>query len=236
MLDIIIPVYNEDKNIIKTFDEIEKLIKTDKQISVVYDFDEDTTIPIVKNVLDKYSFKISLIKNDIKRGVVYAIKKGLTITKEKAVLVMMADLSDNLDVVDEMYKKIKEGYDVVCGSRYMKGGEQHGGPMLKGFLSRMAGLSLHILTGVPTHDISNSFKMYSRKILNNINLESTGGFEVGLEIVVKAYCGGFNVCEIPSQWYDRTEGTSNFHLWKWLPHYLQWYFYCIKYYKKKDYI
>lgn len=229
MLDIIMPVYDEDKNIIPTFDNIEKYIKTEKQVYIIYDFDEDKTIPIIKKVQDKYSYKIILVKNDIKNGAAYAIKKGFSYTHNEVVLVALGDLSDNFDIVDEMYKKILEGYDVVCGSRYMKGGEKHGGPIFKSFLSRMAGISLHILTNIPTHDPTNCFKMYSRKILNDIELESFAGFEIGIESVVKAYCKGYKICEIPSKWYDRVEGKSKFHLWKWLPYYLKWYFYCIKF-------
>lgn len=140
----------------------------------------------------------------------------------------MADLSDSLEIVDDMYQKILEGYDVVCGSRYMKGGKQIGGPLLKGLMSRTAGISLHLLTGINTHDISNSFKMYSRKLLNNITIESNGGFELGMEIAVKAYSMGYKITEIPSTWRDRSNGESRFKLFQWLPKYLHWYFYALK--------
>ena len=116
---------------------------------------------------------------------------------------------------------------MLCGSRYMKGGKQNGGPVLKGLFSRYAGLSLHFLTGIPTHDCSNSFKLYRRSMLENILIESDGGFEIGLEILVKAYTTGHSVTEVPSEWNDRENGQSNFHMWKWLPKYLHWYFYCI---------
>ena len=84
-----------------------------------------------------------------------------------------------------MMKKFAEGYDVICGSRYMKGGSQTGGPWLKKTLSRMAGISLHLITGIPSHDVSNSFKLYRRSLVQSINIESTGGFEIGMEILVK---------------------------------------------------
>ena len=102
------------KDYAKKLAEIDKNIKTEKKVSIIYDFDEDSTVPIVKKVIDNYSFKIELLKNDINQGVVYAIKKGLMSTKGEALLVMMADLSDNLDIVDKMHEKIEEGYDVVC--------------------------------------------------------------------------------------------------------------------------
>ena len=173
-------------------------------------------------------FRIDLVFNSLGRGVLNAIKQGMQTATEEMVLVMMADSSDRLDVVDSMCELMEQGYDLVCGSRYMKGGRQNGGPVLKGLFSRMAGLSLHLLTRVPTHDCTNSFKLYRRSMLRQIEIESTGGFEIGLEIVVKAYAMGFKIGEVPSEWFDREEGESNFHMWKWMPSYLHWYFYCIR--------
>ena len=91
----------------------------------------------------------------------------------------------------------------------------------------MAGLSLNLLTRIPTHDISNSFKLYSRNVLSTTEIKSTGGFEIGMEIVVKSYLKGFKIAEVPTVWKDRVEGKSNFKLMKWLPKYLYWYFYLV---------
>lgn len=227
MIDIVAPVYNEAENVKKLFDEIEKEIKTEKRVSVVYDFDEDNTLPVIRKIMGNYSFPIRLIRNDLGRGVLNAIITGFQNAEYDKVLVIMADLSDRLDVVDAMAARMDEGYDLICGSRYMKGGKQNGGPFLKSLFSRTAGLSLHYMTKIPTHDVTNSFKMYSRNLLNHITIESSGGFEIGLEITVKAYTQGYRIAEVPSEWFDRTEGTSNFHMWKWMPKYLKWYFYCI---------
>lgn len=236
MLDIVVPVYNEDKGILRLFDEIEQEIKAPKHVMVVYDFDEDTTVPVVMEHRNDYSFKIDPILNTIGRGALNAIKMGMYTATEEMVLVMMADSSDKLDVVDTMCQLMEKGYDLICGSRYMKGGKQYGGPLLKGLFSRIAGLSLHILTRIPTHDCTNSFKLYRRTMLEQINIESTGGFEIGLEILVKAYTNGYKISEVPSQWFDREEGESNFHMWRWMPKYLHWYFYCVRntWFKKDD--
>lgn len=228
MLDIVVPVYNEDKGIVRLFDEIEREISIEKRVMIVYDFAEDTTVPVVEEHIDDYSFEITLVLNTLGRGVINAIKMGFKESKEEMVLIMMADSSDRLNVVDTMCSMMAQGYDLVCGSRYMKGGKQNGGPFLKGLFSRTAGLSLHLLTGVPTHDCTNSFKLYRKTMLDSITLESTGGFEIGLEIVVKAYSSGYKIGEVPSEWFDREEGESNFHMWKWMPRYLHWYFYCIR--------
>jgi dolichol-phosphate mannosyltransferase len=112
---------------------------------------------------------------------------------------------------------------VVAASRYMRGGHQIGGPLLKRTMSRMAGLTLHWLAGVPTHDPTSNFKLYSRRFLESTTIESTAGFELALELTVKATRAGRRVVEVPTTWRDRTSGASNFKLRNWLPHYLHWY-------------
>lgn len=228
MLSIVIPVYNEADNILKLFNQIKKNITVDKEILIIYDFDEDNTIPVIKNNKDIFkNLNISLIKNDLGPGVVNALKAGFKNVRGEYTLVLMADLSDDLALVEKMIKEIKYGYDIVCGSRYMKGGKHIGGGILKKTLSSLAGRSLHILSRIPTSDITNNFKMYRSSILRELNIESNGGFEIAMEITVKAFKKGFKIIEIPTVWSDRTSGESNFKIWKWLPHYLRWYFYCI---------
>ena len=140
----------------------------------------------------------------------------------------MADMSDDYDKVDQMVELMGNGYDIVCGSRYMKGGRQIGGGILKTFLSRLAGVSLWYLANLHTHDATNSFKMYSKELISRLTLESTAGFEIGIEIVVKARALGCKITEVPCLWQDRTAGESRFRIFKWAPHYLRWYFYGIK--------
>ena len=131
--------------------------------------------------------------------------------------------------MSDLYEFIEKGtYDVVNGSRYMKGGRQVGGPLLKSLLSRAAGLSLHHLAGMPTYDATNNFKMYRGSFLGATKIESLAGFEIGLELVSKAYVGGYKVGEVPSVWMDRVAGQSRFNLRKWLPQYLRWYVYAFR--------
>lgn len=229
MLSIIIPVYNEAEYIKKTFDEIKRCIHAKAVVYVVYDSKEDNTLPVVEECIKNklYPFEIVPLQNIYSKGALNAILTGLYETNSAYKLVMMADLSDNLEAVDHMLEQAQKGYDVVCGSRYMKGGSQTGGPKIKSFLARCAGLSLHILTGIPTHDCTNSFKLYADRLLRNIKIESTGGFEIGLEILTKAWIGGYQITEVPSQWQENPDRVSHFHLFKWLPHYLKWYLLCV---------
>ncbi|MCP3965967.1 MAG: glycosyltransferase family 2 protein [Lentisphaerae bacterium] len=228
-IDILIPVFNEKEVIESTLSEINEKINISHRIFIIYDFEEDSTLPVVKKYIDvKKHNNIILLKNDYGRGVVNALRKGFDSAVALTTLVVMGDLSDDLAIVNIMYRKIKKDrFDLVCGSRYMKGGKQIGGPKLKKILSRMAGLSLHWITDIPTHDISNSFKMYRTSMVKTFKLESTGGFEIGLEILVKAFIHGYNITEVASTWKDRAAGASNFKLWKWLPNYLKWYWVAI---------
>jgi len=226
-LSIVIPVYNEADAIAATLTEIETKIKTPHEVLIVYDFEEDSTLPVVRRYMESNS-KVRLVKNKYGKGVLTAIKSGFQEVAHSVVLVLMADLSDDIGKVDKMFERVNEGFDIVCGSRYMKGGKQIGGPWLKKTLSRTAGVSLHYLTGIPTHDITNSFKMYTKRTLESIEIESNGGFELGMEITIKAYHKGMEITETPTVWKDRSSGKSNFKLWSWLPRYLHWYLFALR--------
>jgi hypothetical protein len=156
-----------------------------------------------------------------------AIRTGFDQAEGPMLLVVMADLADDLVAVPKMLECMRQGADLVCGSRYMKGGRQIGGPWLKRSLSRLAGVSLHYLAGIPTRDVTNSFKLYHKTLLDRLTIESTGGFEIGMEIVVKTFAMGGRIDEVPSVWTERSAGQSRFRLWKWLPNYLRWYRYAI---------
>jgi dolichol-phosphate mannosyltransferase len=226
-LSIVSPVYNENKNILHLFQTLREKVKTPYELLLVYDFEEDPTCPVVKDYIkENNTDNIFLVRNNMGngRGVINAIKTGFNQIKGEAVLVLMADLSDDVSQIDQMYSLIQKGNDIVCASRYCRGGKKIGGPILKTFLSRTAGLSLHYFFGVPTLDATNAFKMYSKKVLKNIHIESTGGFEYSLEIVLKAFKKEYKITEIPTVWRDREAGKSNFKLWKWLPKYIKTYF------------
>jgi dolichol-phosphate mannosyltransferase len=226
-VDFVMPVYNEGANVGRALEEIDKNVPLPKRVLVVYDFDEDDTVPAVRALQPRYPW-VELVKNTIGRGVLNAVRAGIAASTAEVVIVTMADLSDDVVVVPKMVGLIRDGgYDIVCASRYMKGGQQIGGPKFKKFLSRMAGVSLHWLSGLPTHDATNAFRAYRRSVLQETTIESTGGFEYSLEITAKAFAKGRRITEVPSTWRDRSAGQSRFKLRAWLPLYLKWYFYAL---------
>jgi glycosyltransferase involved in cell wall biosynthesis len=220
-LNVVVPVYNEAENFPRFYESIRASVRTPYQILVVYDRDEDTTVPVATEIAARDP-RVKLVKNDF-RGVLGALKTGLKHPGGRAILVTMADGSDDHTQIDEMFRLFEQGCAVVAASRYSPGGRKEGGPLVKGLLSRSAGLTLRYLAGLPTSDPTNSFKLYSRALVDSVEIESTGGFEIDLELTVKAHQQGLRIAEIPTVWKDRVAGKSNFKLAKWLPLYLRWY-------------
>jgi dolichol-phosphate mannosyltransferase len=226
-LSIVLPVYNEGDAVEPVLRALAAGIRTPHELVVVYDFDGDTTVPVVRRLAGEIP-GLRGLRNDLGRGVLNAMKAGIAGTSGPYVLISMADGSDEPHVIDPMVELARGGADIVSASRYMPGGHQIGGPLLKRLMSRTAGLSLHHLAGVATHDPTNNFKLYRRSFLEATPIESTAGFELALELTVKATIAGRRVAELPTTWRDRTAGQSNFKLRKWLPHYLRWYFLALR--------
>jgi dolichol-phosphate mannosyltransferase len=221
-VSFVIPVRNEAENIRPMLEGLGRAAIAPSEVLLVYDDESDTTPPVVKSLAPPHGTEYRLVRNMLGRGPANALKAGFAAACGDALIVMMADRSDDLRALVPMLQKFRDGYDLVAGSRYMPGGEQIGGPWLKGKLSRLAGRSLHLL-GLPTSDPTNSFKLYRTARLRELSLESAHGFEINLEIIAKAYRSRWRITEVPSRWVDRTAGSSNFKLWRWLPRYLRWY-------------
>jgi dolichol-phosphate mannosyltransferase len=225
-ISVVMPVYNEGEGVIPTVESLEAAITEPHELLIAYDFEEDTTVPVVAELGRRYH-AVRGVRNDLGRGVLNAIRAGFEAAAAPYVLVTMADGSDDYTVLPAMLAAAREGADIVAASRYMRGGHQYGGPLIKRTLSRAAGVSLHRLAGVGTHDATNNYKLYSKAYLESVTIESGGGFELALELTVKATRLGRRVVEVPAVWRDRTAGTSKFRLRAWLPQYLRWYLYAL---------
>jgi dolichol-phosphate mannosyltransferase len=221
-LSIVVPVYNEGEAVVPVLRALAAAAATPHEILVVYDFEGDTTVPVIRR-LEAELPTIRGHRNEIGRGVLNAMRSGIAASSGRFILISMADGSDDPGVVDTMVALAESGADVVSASRYVRGGRQIGGPRLKRLMSRTAGLTLHWFGGIATHDPTNNFKLYSRRFLDSVTIQSRAGFELALELTVKATLSGRRVAEVPTTWRDRTAGQSNFKLRQWLPHYLRWY-------------
>ena len=222
-LEIVIPIYNEGQNIIKLFDLFAKLVKTKFRILLCYD-NEDDDIFKFKNKFKEYYFDIILVKNP-DTGPCAAIKQGLYFGNSDCVIVYPADDFLNVSIIDKMYSTFKQNNDIVVASRFIKGGSMKGCPLIKSVLVRLASTTLYLLSSIPVRDASNGFRLFSRKLLNTVNIESKVGFAYSLELLSKCNRLKLKISEIPAQWEERTEGSSRLKILKWLPQYLKWYLY-----------
>ncbi len=223
-VSVVIPVYNEDENIITSLDRVFEAVTLPCEVLVVYDHPSDTTVPYLEKYAREEPRLIPLL-NEHGPGPARAIRFGVEHARSDVVVVTMADGSDDPHQIDQLARLVERGVVIAAASRYTRGGQQVGGPWFKSFLSRMAGLTLHWFARVGTRDATNSFKAYSTQFLQTVGVHSNSGFEVGIELVAKAKRLRLPIAEIPTIWLDRSLGSSNFQLAAWIPRYLHWYFF-----------
>ena len=222
-LDIIIPVFNEQDNITKVLDVLKNKIHSKFRILICYDFDEDNTLPAIKSH-NTQDLNIEFVKNKT-RGAHSAIVTGFEYSTAPYLLVYPADDDFNAHIIDDLLNKAKTGFDIVCPSRLMPGGKMVGAPLLKSLLLRTANFILYHIARIGVHDSSNGFRLFSKRIINEIKIESTKGFTYSLELLVKAKRFNYKITEIPAVWYEREFGQSRFQVIKWVPAYSRWFIY-----------
>jgi len=223
--DILIPVFNENETIIKTLKNIISVVKYNYNILICYDYEEDPTLKIIKENFDNNS-KIIFIKNS-SRGFNSALISGFKRSRAKAVLFYMADDHINHNTINSCYEKFQEGYQVICPSRFVKGGKMIGNPILKSILTRLASFFLFYFTSFPIKDSTNSFRLFPRNLLDKIKIESDKGFTLSLELTAKAHRLKYKIIEIPVVWIEREKGKSRFKLFSFIMPYTKWLFYII---------
>ena len=221
-VSVVIPAYEEGEAVVEVLDRIVASVESDLEVLVVVDFEEDSTVPVLERYATTHP-AVRYVVSTYGRGPANAIRYGIDQVKNPVVVVTMADGSDDPRQIDELARLVDRGVVVAAASRYMPGGQQVGGPLVKGLVSRTAGRSLGLLGRVGTRDATNSFKAYSTAFVQEVGIDSRSGFEIGLELTAKARRLRRPVAEVPTIWLDRTVGTSHFKMWQWMPKYLRWY-------------
>lgn len=222
-LDIIVPVFREEGNILKTLQEIFKILKINFRVLVIYDFDEDPTIKIVKENFNRN--EIICIKNKY-QGFNGAIKTSFENIQSKAMLLYPADDHENFDLISKMYDKFNEGFDIVCASRFVDGGSYEGAPLLKKIIVKLVSFTLSKFTTLSTKDATNGFRLFSRTVVEKFPIESKKGFTFSIELLAKAHRGNFKITELPEKWPVRRAGKSKFNYLT-IPYYFEWYLYIL---------
>jgi dolichol-phosphate mannosyltransferase len=221
-VSVVIPAYNEGEAIVPVLERIFEAVMLPCEALVVVDFDEDTTRPVVLRLAETEP-RLRCLVSTYGRGPANAIRYGIDHASTPVVVVTMADGCDDARQIDELVRLVERGVVVAAASRYMAGGQQVGGPLLKGMLSALAGRSLHLAARVGTRDATNSFKAYSAAFVQAVGIDSRDGFEIGIELTAKAKRLRLPTAEIPTIWLERQGGMSNFQVAAWIPKYLRWY-------------
>jgi len=224
-LSVVVPVHNEQDNITEIVTRIESMLDCPHELIIVNDHSTDASEKLLIELSQRFE-NMRVINNHFDKGFANALRAGFDNACGEIVMPVMGDSCDDLTSVGPMLEKIKQGYDVVCGSRYIKGGGRLGGSRLKGFLSWAAGKTIRFFLRVPTSDITNAYKVYRKEVLDKITIQSEG-FEISMEIPLKAYFLRFKITEVPTVWKERKKGKSSFRIPRLLPHYIRLYIWAI---------
>ncbi|MGZ4684044.1 MAG: glycosyltransferase family 2 protein [Acidimicrobiales bacterium] len=223
-VSIIVPVFNEGDLVVPLMLRLLEAVQMPCEVLAVFDSIDDTTKPHLEKLAANDSRVVPTL-NTGPPGPAHALRFGFECAKAPVVVVTMADGSDDPMQIEDLVRLVERGVVIAAASRYTHGGQQVGGPILKGWMSQMAGLTLCWFGRVGTHDATNSFKAYDREFVQSVGIESDAGFELGIEMVAKARRHRLPVAEISTIWLDRGDGQSNFQLSAWVRKYLHWYFY-----------
>jgi len=233
-LDIIVPVYDEGETIVDTIKSFNNNVFTSHNILICYDNERDETIFFIKNHFPNQK-NIMLVKN-LLEGAHGAVMTGISLSKSDYVLVMPADDDYNQKIIDKMISMADENKaDIICPSRFEKNSKIINGPFFKFLLVRIVNLTLFYFAKIPSKDSTNGFRLFSRKVINSISIESNKGFTYSIEYLLKSYEKNFKCLDISADWIERKFGKSRFKILKWSTNYLKWYFYAWKIFIKKNF-
>lgn len=225
LVDIIIPVYDEGKNILSTIETLFEHISFKFKIVICYDYEADNTLTVIKNSKFSDCNNIYFLKN-FDRGPHSAVMTGILNSDSDYVIVLPADDDYNAPIIELMINQaLKNNLDIVCPSRFINGLSMQGASLIKKILVISANFLLKNFASMPVHDSTNGFRLFSKKIIKNIKIESSFGFTYSIEYLVKGHRYGYKIAEIPAIWKERKFGKSRFKIFKWIFPYLRWFVY-----------
>ncbi len=225
-VSLIIPMFNEEKNILPVLEEQSQALthaKISHEILAIDDFSTDHTSLVVSQSADKIGH-VELITNQHEKGYAGAIKTGIQNAKGDYFVVVTGDGADFPEDVVKFFHSISEhNFDFVFGSRFKEGGKTYNYPKFKLLINRLGNRLMQLSFWTNCDDLSNSFKMYRNKFVqDNISLESNG-FEITIELALKALNKSRNYCVIPNSWKNRAEGYSKMNVLKVIPRFFNMY-------------
>jgi dolichol-phosphate mannosyltransferase len=239
MLSVIIPAHNEEGCIKDTLSKLKNRLDQEAisyEILVVNDNSTDKTEEILKSISAENP-AIRYINNRPPNGFGLAIRKGLENFQGDVAAIFMADQSDDPEDLVKFYQKYQEGYDCVFGTRWSKGGETHQYPLLKHFLNRMANNFIRVILQIKYDDVTNAFKMYSRKAIEGLQPILSNHFNITVELPLKAIIRGYTYAVVPNSWTNRKTGESKLKIKEMGSRYMFIILYCVleKWLSRNDY-
>jgi dolichol-phosphate mannosyltransferase len=214
LLSVIIPVRDEEGCIMATVEHLHlelKLNQIPHEIVVVDDGCVDRTWEILQKIRE-HTPEVSLLRNKGEHGFGRAVTAGMEAARGDAVVIMMADESDDCRDVVRYWNLLNEGWDCVFGSRFMKGGGVIDYPWFKLRVNRLANLFIRLLFHIKLNDTTNAFKAYRKTVLDGCRPFLSPHFNLTVELPLKAIVRGYSWTVIPITWRNRRTGTPKLKL------------------------
>jgi dolichol-phosphate mannosyltransferase len=239
LLSVVIPARDEEACVASTVEHLHvelRLHKVPHEIVVIDDASSDATWEILQSLTDRIP-TLRPVKNPPPHGFGRAVVRGFDEMAGDAVVVMMADESDDCRDVVHYWEKLNEGYDCVFGSRFIRGGGVTDYPKLKLLINRLANYFLKVLFRIKLNDTTNAFKAYRKEAIDGCRPLIAPHFNLTIEIPLKAIVRGYSWTTIPITWRNRQSGTAKLQLKEMGSRYL---FICLyvwleKYFSRGDY-
>lgn len=210
MISIVIPVFNEEKNISELLDKIQNNLSSNDQIIVVDDCSTDNTVDIVK------TFPCELIKHENNIGKGQALINGISKAKGDIIFFIDGDGQDDPSEISKLVEKLNEGYDFVIGSRFIpdknqekkKRYDQNALSPVNFVGNKTLTFLINKLFDLNIYDTQSGFKCFRSDKLRSLKLESKK-YEIETEIVIKSKKQNLRIAEVPVYRYERKHGTSS---------------------------
>lgn len=210
LLSVVIPARDEESCICSTVEHLHvelRLHNVPHEIVVVDDGSKDATWKLLEDLRTRIA-ELKPIQKKEPHGFGRAVIRGLDHVSGDAVVIMMADESDDCRDVVRYWQELNNGFDCVFGSRFIKGGGVVDYPLLKLILNRLANKFLQIMFGIKLNDTTNAFKAYRLEVIDGCRPLIAPHFNLTVELPLKAIVRGFSWTVIPITWRNRRSGVA----------------------------
>lgn len=209
-LSVVIPARDEEGCIASTVRHLNVELRIHgikHEIVVVDDGSTDQTNSILQSLTSDIP-ELVVIRSEGPHGFGRAIQKGLEAFSGDAVVIMMADESDDCRDVVRYWEELNKGVDCVFGSRFVAGGGVIDYPRIKYLLNRMANAFIRMVFRHGLNDTTNAFKAYRREVIRGCAPILSPHFNITVELPLKAIVRGYTWSVIPITWRNRRHGVA----------------------------